>query len=100
MGQMLVCDFEFVDFSSYHPRMPPSLVRTTRDEKFIGLLRAALSQFNDQLLSMLDRARALGVFQAMEDAVTPTDIEHAAELDAAFREDFGLPPAGQTSAPE
>lgn len=92
MTQMLVCDFGFVDLYSYSERMPAARIRTPRDEPYIALLKSALDQFNAQLFEMLERAKSLGVFQSYESAVTPTDIEHAAELNRAFREDFGLSP--------
>lgn len=45
-GQMLTANLEWVDWFSYHPDLPPSLVRTYRDEKFINLLKEQLHEFN------------------------------------------------------
>lgn len=91
-GQIYVCEFDRVDLFAYHDRMPAATIRTGRDEAFIALLKSALDQFNAQLFEMMERAKSLGVFQSYEAAVTPTDVEHAAELNRAFREDFGLSP--------
>jgi hypothetical protein len=93
-GQLYVCSFDRVDLFAFHDRMPSATIRTGRDEPYIKLLIDALDQFNAQMFEMLDRAKALGVFQSYEAAVTPTDVEHAADLDRAFREDFGLSPIG------
>lgn len=91
-GQMLVAELERVDFYSYHDRMPPCPISTPRDEAYIKLLSAALGQFNERLLSMLERARSLGVFQAFAEAATPLEVERAQELDEALRREMVLPP--------
>lgn len=91
-GQMLVAELDHVIFESYHPRMPAKLIVTDRDEAYIALMRAALAGFNDLLLSMLERAKALGVFQAYEEAVTPLEVERAGELSAELLDRVGIPP--------
>lgn len=57
-GQMFVGEFEFVDWYSYHPDMPPSLVRTPRDEEYIAVLAHGLMQFTEvmqrKLLSLVE----------------------------------------------
>ncbi len=50
-GQILIGGFEFVDWFSYHPDMPPALVRTYRDDAFCAKLEECLDQF----MVMLDR---------------------------------------------
>jgi hypothetical protein len=90
-GQLYVAELERVDFYSYHPRMPACLISTTRDEEYIAKLRDALAQFNERLFGMLERAKALGVFQAYEHAVTPTERERATELRAELLDEFGIP---------
>ena len=37
-GQMFCGDLQFVDWFSYYPGMPPSLIRTKRDDAFIKVL--------------------------------------------------------------
>lgn len=48
-GQMWVCEFEWVDILSWHPEMPPALVRVHRDEDYIKLLAGAVRSFSDHL---------------------------------------------------
>lgn len=59
-GQLLVAERDWTDICSYHPAMPPVIVRVTRDEEFIGKLRAALDQFCDELDAEVERLRAAG----------------------------------------
>lgn len=89
-GQLFVAELERVDLYSYHPRMPACTIRTVRDEAFIRLLAAALDAFNEQLLEMLERAKSLGIFQAYEEATTPTDFERAGQVTAALRDEHLL----------
>jgi len=91
-GQMLVCDFDFVDFYSYSERMPAHLLRTHRDERYIDLLRSALAKFCEKLADMERRARALGVFQAAREAQTPAEIAQAQMLREDLMDEHGLAP--------
>lgn len=86
-GQLWVCEFEWVDLWSYHPEMPPALVRTHRDEAFIGKLAAALTEFCDGLDVLRERARKLGLFAAPGRILTPTDQM----IPRRGPEAFGLP---------
>ncbi len=67
-GQMLVCDADEAIFMSYNPRTPEYFVRTRRDEEYIRKLSGHLNQFTDELDMLTDKARALGLYQAYEDA--------------------------------
>ena len=69
--QLYVCDFEYVDFYSFHPRCPPALIRTNRDEPYIKLLASALDEFCDKVDEMERRARTIGVFQPFETFALP-----------------------------
>lgn len=89
-GQLYVAELERVDLYSFHPRMPACTIQTHRDETFLKLLVAALDQFNDRLLMLLERAQSLGFFQAYTTASTPSEVEHANQLTAEFKADFGL----------
>lgn len=51
--QLWVCERTYCDTLSWHPELPPALVRQHRDEKFIAALAAAVEQFNE----MLDEAK-------------------------------------------
>lgn len=46
-GQILVGGFEFVDWFSYHPDMPPAHIRTYRNDVFCEKLERALNEFCD-----------------------------------------------------
>jgi YqaJ-like viral recombinase domain len=69
-GQLAVAELDHADFLSYHPGLPPVLLRTGRDEPFIFRLRSALSEFLDLRDAMLATARATGFF-ALPRADTP-----------------------------
>lgn len=71
-GQMAVAELAFVDFYSFHPSLPPALIRIERDEAFINKLSAALTEFLDMRDSMLAKAKASGFFE------TQTTIREAA----------------------
>lgn len=44
-GQILIGGFEFVDWFSYHPDMPPALIRVERDDRLCQKLEVALNEF-------------------------------------------------------
>lgn len=44
-GQILVFGFEIHDWFSYHPDMPPALIRTPRDDEYCAKLEDALNGF-------------------------------------------------------
>ena len=68
-GQLLICaDRDWTDVTSYHPEMPPALIRIERDPKFIALLDEAVSEFSADLentwgreCSSLESVRALAL---------------------------------------
>jgi hypothetical protein len=64
-GQMAVAELAYVDFLSYHPGLPPVLIRTHRDEPYITKMRAALAEFLAMRDEMLATAKATGFFDAM-----------------------------------
>ena len=59
-GQLLVAERDWTDICSYHPAMPPVIVRVSRDEEFIGKLRDALERFCDETDAEVERLRAAG----------------------------------------
>lgn len=59
-GQLLIGEFDYVDRWSYHPDMPPVLVRTHRDEGFITKLAEALERFLEDKARMREQLRASG----------------------------------------
>lgn len=105
-GQNYVCEFEWVARYSFHPKMPPRLVKTYRDEALITNLKGALDQFNEMKAEIEAKVRALGYFEEHPHLLT------AWEQVAQDQEDiFGLrplrrraaapqsPPAHETPAP-
>ncbi len=67
-GQLAVAELDHADFLSYHPGLPPVLIRTGRDEPFIARLRSALAEFLDLRDAMLATARSTGFFALPEAA--------------------------------
>ncbi len=51
-GQLLVSGRKWVDLMSYHPELPPVVIRAERDEKYIAILAPALATFVEQLRLM------------------------------------------------
>lgn len=85
-GQNYVGEFEWVARYSFHPKMPPCLVKTYRDEPFISKLRAALDQFNEMKAEIEEKVRSMGYFEENPRLLTAWD-------DLAQQEDvFGLLP--------
>ena len=74
-GQILVAELDRLDLYSWHPQMPPRTVPTVRDAAYCTKLYAALDQFCDNLDALEERARGLGVFQAMKQAASPVEAE-------------------------
>jgi len=48
-GQLYVTGRKWCDWMSYHPEMPPVIIRVERDEEYITKLSAALNQFQRTL---------------------------------------------------
>jgi YqaJ-like viral recombinase domain len=91
-GQLYVAELEQVHLFSYHPRMPATSATTVRDEPYIVKLRDALDQFLTMLARMEERAKAVGVFQAIASAATPVEVERAGELRSELLDREGIPP--------
>lgn len=57
-GQILIGEFEFIDWFSYHPNFPPAHIRTYRDDAYCAKLETALKSFDnmvDDIISMLTK---------------------------------------------
>ena len=67
-GQMWVTDCEHGFFMSYHPGLPPHIVRVEPDYKFEEALDTHLPTFIEELLAGRDRLRAMGVSPETEEA--------------------------------
>lgn len=51
MGELLTTERKWVDLVSYHPELPPVILRVERDEEYINKLRKALESFAADLRS-------------------------------------------------
>lgn len=60
-GQILVGGFEFVDWFSYHPDMPPAHIRTYRDDSFCEKLQYALDEFCGVMDENILKLKGLGL---------------------------------------
>jgi hypothetical protein len=59
-GQLWVTGAKWSDVLSYHPELPPALMRIQRDEKFIEKLSAAVTAFSGVLDAKAEECRAKG----------------------------------------
>ena len=50
-GQMWIAEREWCDWVSYHPTMPPAIVRTVRDKFYIKALASAVDEFIGKMLA-------------------------------------------------
>ena len=48
-GQLWISERKWSDILSYHPEMPPALIRVERNEPYIELLKAAVGAFSRTL---------------------------------------------------
>lgn len=60
MGQLLVTGRKWVDWMSYHPEMPPVIIRVGRDEPYIEKLAALLAEFTKKIEEKRSRIVSLG----------------------------------------
>jgi hypothetical protein len=52
-GQMWICERDHWDFLSFHPEMPPLLLRVDRDQKFIDTLAGLIRELNERIESSI-----------------------------------------------
>jgi hypothetical protein len=60
-GCLWITEREWWDTLSYHPSLPPAVVRAERDERFIALLAELVSEFCERLTAGRERLREMGV---------------------------------------
>ena len=77
-GQLWVAEADKAIWYSYHPRMPSCMVETGRDEAFIAKLADALERFSDELETLAEKARGLGMYQAFQEILPPGEIAASA----------------------
>lgn len=46
-GQLLITEREWVDWYSYHPLLPPLIIRVFRDDQYIERIKKAMARFSD-----------------------------------------------------
>jgi hypothetical protein len=59
-GQLWITGKVWLDILSYHPEMPPALIRVARDDAFIAKLAAAVGAFSEELERTAAEAREKG----------------------------------------
>lgn len=75
-GQLWISERQYADILSFHPEMPPALIRVPRDEDFIGLLATVIGQFSEALEAQAITAREKGWIPAPEQPHdTDTDLD-------------------------
>lgn len=86
-GQIYVAELDRAELYSFHERMPPALIRNTRDEEYVAKLAEALKLFNESLNATLERAKALGIYQPLARVATPAEAVEVADLAKHFRKE-------------
>jgi hypothetical protein len=59
-GQLWIAERQWLDVLSYHPEMPPALIRVARDEAYIAKLSAAIEAFAASLAQHAQVLRTRG----------------------------------------
>ena len=67
-GQLWVSGRKWCDFMSYHPQLPPLLVRVEPDEKYHAALDDLMPKFVKEVLDGRERLRELGAVIAPKEA--------------------------------
>lgn len=68
MGQLWITGRTWVDILSYHPAMPPAIVRAERDEEFIKLLADEVTKFSERLEKLALELKERGLIRPVEKA--------------------------------
>lgn len=66
-GQLWVTGRSWLDIMSYHPEMPPALIRVDRDDAFIRVLSAAVTTFSQELERLAAELTEKGWIRAREE---------------------------------
>lgn len=64
-GALWVAEREWIDIAVYWPKLPLFIKRAYRDELYIAEMAKAVSAFNEELASVVDRVRRYGLPAAM-----------------------------------
>lgn len=78
-GQLFVGKFEFIDWFSYHPDMPPARITTVRNEDFQYALRDCLDKFERIMLDKIAILKDKGFTIPDKRSYLPKKKEKAAD---------------------
>lgn len=59
-GGLWISEREWCDFVSYHPVLPPLIIRVNRDEMYIAKLAKAINDFNEKMLEKREQLNQRG----------------------------------------
>lgn len=59
-GNIWVAERDWIDFTSFWPKMPLFVHRAYRDDAYIANLSSEIDKFNDELAALVERVRAYG----------------------------------------
>ncbi len=54
-GQLYISERQYVDVLSYHPELPPAIMRVERDEAYIACLDKLLTKFNGYIDKVMEK---------------------------------------------
>lgn len=92
-GQILLCDFEFVDWYSFHEEMPSANIRTYADEPYQAILKDALEQFEEKLVREIELLKSRGVIFPTIEKPQPMEADALTQiLDGDNEEQFFIQP--------
>ena len=75
MGQLMMTGRQWVDWMSYHPDMPASIVRLERDAEFISTLDDLLNEFIEEMDKKINTLETKGVKFAIQVNKRPLKVE-------------------------
>lgn len=82
-GQLLIGGFEFIDWFSFHPDMPPAGIRTERDDEYCNKLEIALDDFTLMIKGKMRKLIDKGVIiNSLDSSTKPASVD---ELENLFK---------------
>lgn len=86
--QILVCEFEYVDFFSFHPRCPSLQLRVYPDAEFQEAMKKALTEFSALVEEIERDMRAEGAFIPFADPAIPTRGNPQSPIEGEIAREF------------
>ena len=77
-AQMLITGRQWVDWYSYHPDLPPLIIRVERDEEYLARMRKALKRFTDLMQTWMEKLEARGYLTAPDHSLDFYDFAETA----------------------